>query len=136
LNHPGGKFDGAGLGTVGLHFYIDEGRTCRPRLKEIKDLIEGRDNLPAVFGPSEMGLTGVEPTAHIRPAKLTRSHLRDNPFAKSRSPEVRIMNDYRNAVAGQANIQLDSRSAVLQSPLESGQGILRSQGRSAAVADY
>ena len=46
------------------------------------------------------------------------------------------MNDYRDAVAGQANIQLDSGSAVLQSPLKSGQGIFRSQGRSAAVADY
>jgi hypothetical protein len=57
----------------------------------------------------------IEPCAHIYLLELGRSHSRDNSFAKAGSSQSRIVNDYRDTVAGQTNVQLDSGSAVFQS---------------------
>lgn len=82
-------------------------------LKEIEDLIESRKKLSGVFRASELRMGAIEPTAYLYLAKFARSHSRDNSFTKSRTPQGRVVNDYWNPVACQANVQLDSSGSVI-----------------------
>ena len=99
-------------------------------------MFEGRNKLPAVLDLGKFGMGTIEPTAHICLAKFAGSHARDKSFAKSCSPQGRIVNDHWNAVAGQTNVQLNTGSAILEGFPESRQRIFRSQSGSAAVPDY
>jgi hypothetical protein len=135
LCHRTGKIDMSVLGFICFHFHIDRIRPGRVVFKESEDLIESRKKLLGMFGASELWMGPIEPTAYLYLAKFARSHSRDNSSTESRSPQGRIVNDYWNPVARQANIQLDSSRSVIQSPPESDQRIFGSQSRSAAVAD-
>jgi hypothetical protein len=66
----------------------------------------------------------IKPGADIRLAKFFGRHSGDDSSIKSGSPQGRIVNDHRNAIACQTDVQLDSRCAVCQRSLESGQSIL------------
>ena len=71
LDDRGGKLNVSILCFVGLHFYVDDGGTRGRFSKEIEDLIQSGHNLAVVFGSREAAMTGIEPTAHIRPTKFS-----------------------------------------------------------------
>ena len=133
LGHGPRQVDIGILRLAGFHFHIDDPGTL---FEKIENLIESGNKLRLEFGSSELRIRATKPTAHIRLAKFAGSHSRDDSLTNSCSPQIRIVNDYGDAVAGQANVQLDSISAVFQSSPESNQGIFRSQSRSAPMTDY
>lgn len=134
LCHGGREGDKSVRGFVCFHFQIDH-RPGRVVLKEIQDLIESRKKLAAVVRASELWMGLIEPTAHVYLAKLRGRHAGDYSLNLPRSPQGWVVNYDWNAVACQADVQLDPRGSVIQSSPESDERIFRSQSRSTAVAD-
>jgi hypothetical protein len=81
-------------------------------------------------------MTAIEPTSGVNLAEFAGSRFSNQSFTKGRSSQALVVNDYRDAVARQADIQFDAVSAVIQSSGEGSERIFGGESRGATVADY